>query len=1334
MIISRLKIVIYSHLFFLVLLLSGLFSPHCLAGESIAPKKNIAMVQGDLESPQWKILWDKARGFVRNSDYLSAIKAYAELYRLKPNIEEAHWEYCKVLLQVGDFTTAGKIIGGLLDKDPNNSEYLLAGGDIALHFENYRTATEYYGRVLEKDPGGAQADAALLGLATSLRRQGKKELAFGLFEQYSLRHPENSHVLHTLAVDAHELGKDDKARKLYTRLLENPRVDDQVIFQAVKVFDVPGYEKKRGELWREYLIRHPDYMPFRQNLAQYYLDDGSYEAALLQLKYLAANNENNDVFLLAAARVCEEDLHRSDRALFFYEKYLDKHPGDAEITRKIAEIHTILAENLLAVVKKEGAEQLWDRLGDITPDRAPIFMEMADLLEEKGKNDQLLDVLTTLYKNTRPQDDIALRIARQYYDKGQYKKALDYLSAVTDPDNKTKSYFLIQGNSELHLGLEMKALGSFERAITRDPADLALRTKALDLAGKMGDGEALQAIFAGAKQQSGENGLRDLVFVYLDLLTYNFLFKEYSETSDWAHKRFADSQETITRLGMHRAVSLRREGKTKRAEQLLRQLLLQDILIEDILFQLTQNAALDKNTAAARSWYQELQKRSPHPDNIFSYDPQGARLLLLQLDILQAEGKYGQGRQLIDTYKTAAAQSPQRRKLLPFLVRLEKKSCWLSYLEGEVDEAYRQCATLLASGPFDPELIALQEILLRTLKKPHEEQRIDSKLVVNGMPVVSRQLAVAVKEKEYKEYAAAEKHTAAALQVYPKSTVGNVVWAELMMSAGTSENAIAALAKLNRQFPEEPYFQHKRIEVEARRGMYGQGLALLQQEQEDGENLQPVQRPAAGDNTEDLLTQARLLWGDKQQEKALEIYQQLLEPPVQDLLGEKFNQKQINYRYLTRENTFWNSMMLLLRSEPDVVAGLMAPQFLLDNRHNEAGEIVTELFEKYSWQKLIAGEYTARKAIFERNYYYAEQSYQKLKKEASPEAMSDLAAIYGKIGKYRKEAQVYEEMQKSGTTSPELEKSIARNTLQISPQSVITAEHEERSGRDGHIDVGRTTVGTSFWFTPALNKDIQLLYANNQFEALDGDGATGSNYLYAVATYEFSKAYELILGGGGEKISGNSSPSFLYQVQLRGQLDDYVNAYALLEKRQVYDTIEAIEQQITYQAFETGLSAETPIGLSFGVDLRQQYYNDGNGERRFHGYTSYSIFGESLQAALRYDYQYLTNDDGNKGPADSEELSDAPYYWSPSFFTEHRFNVHFQHDFLGFQQGTKKSMSYYAIDTAIGLEDNENVSFTTSFNIFLEMSPHFLLKSNFTLSRSDDFEEKGLFMSLHYRW
>jgi hypothetical protein len=241
---------------------------------------------------------------------------------------------------------------------------------------------------------------------------------------------------------------------------------------------------------------------------------------------------------------------------------------------------------------------------------------------------------------------------------------------------------------------------------------------------------------------------------------------------------------------------------------------------------------------------------------------------------------------------------------------------------------------------------------------------------------------------------------------------------------------------------------------------------------------------------------------------------------------------------------------------------------------------------------------------------------------------------------------------------------------------------------------------------------------------------------YAVATYEFTKAYELILGAGTERLTSDSDTGYQYEIELKGQLDDYVNGYLLLEKRQVYDTIQAIQQQVTFQSIETGLSIETPMGFSFGGDLHHRYYNDGNSQNRFHGYSAYSIFGESLQAALRYEYQYLTNDDENSALS---ELSDGealrePLYWSPPSFSEHRITLHFQHDFLGYEQGTKKSMSYYAIDNTIGFEDNDILSFTTKFDIFLEMSPHFLLKGNFTLSKSDDYEEKGLSMSLHYRW
>ncbi len=1334
---SLLKTAITTKTFIFLILFLVLPAAGCLAWDGIAPDRNISLIQGEPGSPEWKVLWDRARKYVLDKEYLPAIQAYSALFKIKPNIEEAKWEYCKVLLKVEDYSTATKVIGSLLDNDPNNTDYLLAAGDVAMHWKNYDSANRYFGKVFEKDPTGGSADTALLGLATSLRNQGKKQFAFALFEQYNLRHPENNTILHYLALDAQELGKDEKARKFYARLLENPNVADRIIFQAIKVFDVPGFEKTRSTLWLEYLKRHPDYMPFRQRLAKYYLESGAFDEALLQLAYLADNKINNDEYLLEAGTVCQRDLKRPDKALRFYERYLQKHPESLEIKQKITNIQTILANDFLSIGENGGSWQLWSDLAEITTNPLAIYLQMADLLEKKGQTEELIDVLILIYKHSFHEDSIALRIAHQYYRIGQYSKVLEYLGTISTKKIETKSYFLLKGDSERHLGLEMEALTSFEHGLSLDPLDLGLRKKCLELAGKIGNAKKLKSLFdEGLRQRDGRMPV-DFVLTYLDLLSYNFLFNEYEKTDHRARENFAGVPEIMTKLAIHKASSLRKEGKTRRAEQMLRQLLNNDVLVEEILFQLTENAVKDKNIAAANSWYQALQKSANQVDSEFTLDPHGCKMLLLKINILKVEGKYGTAQDLLDNYSRALRKIKISKGFQPFLVRLQKQRCRLNFYKGKLLEAYQQCSEILDNESFDPELLTLQSILDRRLKNSDQKKDHDSKINIAGNPVLTRLLLLAAKEIEYLEYDAAEKHLNTALEQYPDSVVGNTLRAEIMMAKGKSDRAAEDLSQLIRRFPEEPFYQKKRIEVEARRGRYKQGLALMRiEEKESGGVEKLAAKLAANDDIEDLLTLARLLWGDKQQEKALIIYKQLLSRPVFELLNEKFKQKQINYHHLTRENTFWNSLMLMVQSEPEALQELMEPPFLIENRGNEAGEIVSELFEKYSWQKLISNEYMARKAIFDRNYYYAEQSYKRLLKNDSREGMSDLATVYGKIGKYRKEAQVYEAIQQSGATSPDLVESIERNNLQISPQNIFNAAYEEKSGRDGHIDIARTTFGTSFWFTPDLDKDIRLLYANNRFKSVDSEESTGSNLFYAVGTYEFTKAYELILGAGTEKLTSDNDTGYRYEIELKGQLDDYINGYLLLEKRQVYDTIQAIQQQVTFQSIETGLSFETPMGFSFGGDLHHRYYNDGNSQNRFHGYSAYSIFGESLQAALRYEYQYLTNDDDNSSVSelpDGESLRE-PLYWSPSSFSEHRMTLHFQHDFLGYEQGTKKSMSYYAIDNTIGFEDNDILSFTTKFDIFLEMSPHFLLKGNFTLSKSDDYEEKGLSMSLHYRW
>lgn len=1340
MTLSRLQTVITRQCFLFIFLL-WLPADWCTAEDKIVPDRNIPLIQSEAGAPEWKILWDRARKFTRDEDYAGAAQAYADLFRVKPNIEEAYWEYCKILLHVEDFAKAAKIIGWLLEEDPDKNDYLLAAGAIAAHSKNYATAARYYGRVFEKAPLGENSDTALLGLATSLRNQGKKELSFALLEQFSLRQPENTTIIYHLALDAVALGKDEKARKLYTRLLDTGEEDDRILFQAAQVFDVPGYEEKRKTLLMKYLRRHPDYMPFRQELAQFYLQHGAFESALTELRYLADNNIHNEAFLLQAAKVSQRDLNRPDKALFFYERYRQKHPGELKIQQEIRALQSTLAHDFLAIVENDGAEQLWKDLAGVTPNRSAIYLEMADLLEDKGQTKELIEVLTIIHRQASPADDVALRIAKQYLQIDEFVQALKFLKLVQQEENKTKSFYQLKGEAERQAGEEIAALASLQQSLLRDPLDMSLRTSILELAGKLGNVRVMNALFRGGLDQSDAALPDDFVFAYLDLLSFNYLFTQYEKINSWAKFHFADKRSILTRLAMHQASVLRKEGKTRRAEQQLRQLLNHDVLVEEVLFQLTENAVVDKNPAAAESWYSALQERTGQMGPGFSRDPAGCRMLLLKLDILKAEEKYDTAQELLDSYlnglATVFATKNISEEMQPLLYRLEKQRCRLSFHEGKLSQACMQCGALSATDTFDPELLTLQGLVLRQEPECNGDNVPDAMVTVDGKPVVSRLLALADEELGYLEYDAAKKHLRTALKEYPSSVVGRALWAELMLRDGQGDIAEASFSQLHEQFPAETYFYQKRIEVEARRGMYGQGLALMLQTSEGTRDVEQLVNQLAGrDNTEELLSLARLLWGDKQQEKALQVYRQLLAEPVLEKLNETLRQKQIDYSFVTSESTFWNKMIHMLQSEPKILAQLMEPPFLLENRGKEVGEIVSLFYEDYSWQKLITNEYMARKATFERNYYYAEQSYKLLLKEDSSEGMSDLATIYSKIGKYRKEAQVYEAMQDQGTTAPGLEESIERTILQISPQSIFSAAYEKKTGRDGNVDVATTRFGTSFWLTPDLDKDIRLQYANNQFASVDTDASTRSNVLYALATYEFSKAYELEIGVGLEEFNDLDDTGIQYEIALKGQLDDFVSAYVLFEKRQVYDTIAAINEQITFQAIETGLSIETPLGLSFGGDVRHRFYNDSNSQNRFHGFSSYSIFGESVQLALRYDYQYLDNKDRISAATENDlhAAADEVRYWSPSSFTEHSVGLHFQHDFLGYELGAKKSMSYYAIGTAVGLENNENLSFSTKIDIFLEMSPHFLLKGNFTLSKSDEYEETGLSMSLHYRW
>jgi len=187
----------------------------------------------------------------------------------------------------------------------------------------------------------------------------------------------------------------------------------------------------------------------------------------------------------------------------------------------------------------------------------------------------------------------------------------------------------------------------------------------------------------------------------------------------------------------------------------------------------------------------------------------------------------------------------------------------------------------------------------------------------------------------------------------------------------------------------------------------------------------------------------------------------------------------------------------------------------------------------------------------------------------------------------------------------------------------------------------------------------------------------------------------------------------------------------------VNDTLDALVDGIYSDGFEIGLKGETPAGILFGGDYRHRYYSDSNSQDQYHGYSSYNIYGEAVHFSVQYDYYYLENNTSNGGTANLDIMSrEDNLYWKPDIYTEHGITAHFQHLIKG-HYGSDGLKSYYSFDNRLGYEDYEdiqNLIYTGKFDIFLEMSPHYLLKGNFVFINSEEYEEASVNFSLLYRW
>ena len=1327
---GRLKILLFSPFIFFALFCS----PHLgfSTGKEITPERDISVVRRAPQSPDWKILWDRARNLAREGRYDLAADEYGLLFSIKSNVEEANWEYCKVLLQIKSYKTASQIISLLLERNPTKNEYLLVAGQVAAEQKKYLEAEHYFGLIFEKAPVGQYGDAALEGFAYSLRARGHRELAFPLMQQLNLRQPYNKMVLHDFALDAVYLKRFDVARALYRQLLADENVADSILLEAVPVFAGQGFEEEHIDLLNRYLQLHPDYLPFHEKLLALYEQREEYDNLMEHLLFLIENSDEKKDYVLRAADVARNRLKRPDRALGYLEQIRATHPHDTTVIAAINELQGQLAHDFLAIVENGGADLLWADLDSMGANRQEIFHRMAVLLEKDNKFVPLIDVLEVLYHHGEQSEFTALKLARLHHSLEHYEQSQAYVVMVPVAI-RSGSFYRLKADNEIHLGLEFDSFASLTKALEHAPEDQQLRIQCITLAGHLGLVEEQIELFNHTGVDAETPLDVKLTQAHVQSLLKNKIFDEALRVCDTSLQANYDASDHI-QLYLLKVDVLRASGRVRAGEQLLRQLLTEELYQHIAMEQLLENAIADNKLQMARKWLDLIDSKQAHIENPRLEPGVKNRTRLAEIQLLRLEGKFVEALTLLEQVE----QEIRNKKItaeVSFVQGLTKEKCRLFLADKKHSEVEKLLKAELQRDEFDADLFILYETV-----SAHDagDDQLLQYLTRNNAVLFSRVLSVVEKELENQEIERAKRYFTFIENVSDRSVRLKNIAIQLALFDGDLMRAQHDVSLLEERYDKERYFCQQHIGILTKHGKYNEALNKYDhcflREKSQAEAHSDTHRISV----EEELLHARLLWGAKDYESSLEEYRTLLDPPVSEKLMQQFKEKRIDYQNLTRHQSIWSSLMVLIESDPDIVAELMEPRFLFDNIGNETGKIVSQNFEQYSWQEIIKNEFLARKASFNKNYHFAVKSYEKLlEKEETTESKVDLAAIYGRIGKYRKEAQVYEDISNVGEVTPELQKSISQNILQIRPTNTIDSVLEERNGRQGTVDIRKKSIGSTFWFTPDLNKDFWLSYSYNQYESTEGQKEIDSNMILGAMTYELSGNYELITGLGAEKLNDSNDSEIRYNFELKGQLDDYVSGFILYEKAPITDTVEAIKEEIYRQYIQTGLTIETELGVTFGGDLRYSVYDDDNEQKRFNWFSSYSIFGETLQLDVRYAYQYLINKDVNV--PENQMIVDTydnfiEDYWSPEKFSEHRLGLQLKKDFFGSLTEVENKMSYFRFDTGVSLEDEENIAYSAQFDIFLEMSPHMLLKGNFSFSSSDVYDEKMLSLSLHYSW
>jgi tetratricopeptide (TPR) repeat protein len=1356
-----------------------LFLPSFLsaAPAAITPERDV-VINDTRESPEWKALWDEARELTRQEKYREAAGSYSRLLSLKTNIEEATWEYCLVLIALADWEKASELLEKLLEGDGQRAEYLLSGGLVALKKKEYGRAATYYELLYQKKDtlASEQALDALIGLVAALHGRGKDEAAFPLMEQLLHHRPDDLLLLRQLALQAAKSGQHEKAFLYYQQLVSRDTVEDQVLLEAALVFERAGQEDRAASrlsagsnetrkvgmnlayvCWEKYLHRHPDYLEFQEKIANYLLAQGEKEAALPHLLVLLAHDPQQDQRLLQIGALYLSDLGRPDKALSYYEDYLQRHPENQDVAQEISRIQELLAQKLASRVEEDGALPIWRELTQITSNRLAIYGVIAQDLEKRGNSKELREVLGIIHQHEPENREVILRLAELFLEVKEGKQVEHLLGILPQDAQSMPRYLLIRARFEDQGGFLVQALDWYNRYLQVAPHDQVVRLHCLEISAQLGLIGQYQDLYQLVRQDANSEQERTAIDLqYVRVLLDSGLA---TQAKTVCQKRIADGGDgadgkgkagDVAEFRLAIAAALNQEGNTFEAEQALRQMLVDGVAVDAVLRRLVEIALEGKEPELAGKWLSLLSEQPGYSHIPVSCENVGKDLSLLRARVQAAAGKTGKAIEGVQEYRAYLIHHCRQDRQAQYQADLALVRLYLQ--DQQYDKGQELIAEILKdhSGELEP-LILEQRFAAGGASGKANEETVNELLSKHTGNKFLSLMQAAEFERKYGAFEAAFNHVQMALEEVPESMSARVFQAKLLQESGNLSAALTGVQALAAEYPGELGFSRRSLEAEFKSASFthiidklAPSLAFVTEGIVGGILAFPdIQHLAVWQK----LILARALWADHQWVKAVAVYETLLQPSVDMLFAKRIEEKQITLVLPPPRQTFWNTITFTHPAEPDRLTVVMDPVFVMSQRERPEGQIGTDLYAEYRWQQLATNELSARKALAQGDYYQAMKEYQEVvERNPSPDSLFDLAGIYSRLGLLGKEALLYEEIGRDNPDYPNLAESVQRNSLKRQPLTTLDSGYSSLSGRNGYQDIQQSRGGGSFWMLPTLRQELDMSWSTLHAISEDTDQALWRNRFLTTYSFYPHSNIDFITKVGADRPNdykpddAYASSSYditpLYHLEMRGRIGDELYGFARLKQEVVDDTVQALEQGVRKRDLEGGVKVDLLPRLFCGGEYLFREYSDANHQNRYYVWASYLVHSEPTLLQVTYGQELLHNAEGNMGRDFSYENGFAPGdhpYWSPKEYWQNSISVHFEHQLSADVLG-RSAPSYYTLDYSFGYEEGGYDSHTFGGDIFLEMSRHFLVSSSFDMVQGGQVVRKDIALSLVYRW